>query len=159
MIRRMAAVVCWTQRNATALRSLRNCRFRTGDSNSEMYARSWLEKIRETNSGGHFSTGPSWSGSHSSGTADSCRDFESALTHTSISTRRTTAPARALEVPITSPLPSPDSRVLLAVSGSWLRQSFGIALRGALPFLAQDLEHRTRDGPPKGPEPRDRSRD
>jgi hypothetical protein len=145
MIRPMAAVVWWTQRSATALRSLRKCLFRSGDSNRVTNTRSWTEKICETNSSGHTSTASAWSDVHSSRTEGTCLDLEIALIHTSISAKSTTAPASALWLPITSPSPSRDSRVPHAIGGSSPLQFFGIALRGALLFLAQGSEHRTKD--------------
>ena len=159
MTRRMAVVVCWTQRSATALRSRRKCLFSSGHSNREMNARSWPEKICETNSGGHTSTASPWSGSHPSRVEGRRREVESALIQTSISTRSTTAPISALEVPITGAPPSPGSRVPLAIAGSSSLQFFGIPLPGVPLFLAQDSEHRTTDAPPKGQGPRNRSQD
>ena len=152
MIRWMAAVVCCTQRSATALRSRRKCLFRSGDSNPEMNARSWPEKICETNSGGHTSTASPWSGSHPSRTEGGCRDVESALIHTSITTRSTTAPISALGVPITGAPTSPGSRVPLAIAGSSPLPFFGIALPGAPLFLAEDSEHRTTGARPRSRE-------
>src|SRR5437879_11670219 len=145
----MSAEVCWTQKSATALRSRRKCPFKSGDSNRKMNARSCPEKICATNSGGHTSAAASWSGDQVSRTEGRRRDVESALIHTSISTRNTTAPISALEVPITSAPPSPGSCIPLAIAGSSPLQFLGIALPGVLLFSAQDLEHGTTDVRPR----------
>src|ERR1700674_1072933 len=155
----MAAVVCCTQNSATAQRSRRKRLFRSRDSNRETNARSWAEKTCETNSGGHTSAASPWSESHSSGTEGRCRDVESALIHTSISTRSTTAPTSTLEIPIKSAPPLPGSRVPLAIADSSPLQFFGIALPVALLFLAQDSEQRTTDAPPKDQGPRNTNQD
>src|SRR5207249_12243814 len=104
------------------------------------------------------SAATSWSGDQVSRTEGRRRDVESALIHTSISTRNTTAPISALEVPITSAPPSPGSRTPLAIAGSSPPPFFGIALPGALLLLAQDSEHRTTDARPRFREQRNRKR-
>src|SRR5437879_12013460 len=118
-----------------------------------MNSKSRLEKICETNSGGHASGRSSWPVSHSSITAGRCPEADCPRTHTSINTRRTAAPISAVVVPITSPPPSPGTLVLLVISDPSQQQFFGIALPSPLLFWAQGKEHRPLDAVPKAQDP------
>src|SRR5438445_13249306 len=102
-----------------------------------------LEKICETNSGGQASGGSSWPVSHSSMTAGRCREADCPRTHTSINTRRTAAPISAVVVPITSPLPSPGTLVLLLIFYPSHEQFLSISYPTVIQFVHQSLEHST----------------